>query len=353
MIDRLEPKPLIVSSAGIAETTRTASSVIVDGAGSVIGYFRFWVTEEGHLSSHRLGIALYLIVGRSVVRSVVEVQCKKSKDEGHPQLQVDNARWDGELRELEFTLRSSCYQVTLYNHGGSRTFNMARGTLAYDTAYSKSYPTTEEAQRMAVRFDERGVVSSFDKSKGDVANRKSLLKCQAEAKKDGAFRTCEGTTLTEAHWTFGGAWVSYSLACGEHAWTGASVVGKNYIVISCSGPMAMLEPENKWVRFEVATDQIREPVEFLLRCTCKEFSIDRLSFNQARRTVSFNLVTDAKTLTFVGGEFQVPTIGSRVVEGKTIMTVPIFNVRLNDHWQIVEMTASDLESGRGPAPANQ
>ena len=350
LIDRLETKPLIISSAGIDDSTARASSVIIDGAGSVIGYFRFWVTEEGHLSSHRLGIALYFIVGRSVVRSVVEVQCSKSKAEGRPHLQVDNARWDGELRELEFTLRSGCYHVNLFNDTASRTFNMALGKLTYETAYSKSFPSTEEGQRMAVRFDERGVVISVDKAKGDVANRKSFQKCSAEARKDNSFRTCEVDTFTGAHWKFEGARVSHPFSCGEYHATGPSAVGKNYIVISCSAKKP--EEESKWVSFELATEQMREPVEFVIRCACKELSIERLSLNPEHRTLSFNLITDAKTLTFVGGEFQVPTISSRVVDGKTVMAVSVFNVRLNDQWQIVEMTASGVESSRAQGAGN-
>jgi hypothetical protein len=225
--------------------------------------------------------------------------------------------------------------------GSETTLNMATGQLRYVSEH-KEGPWVEEAQRLRASFDKRGSTFTLDVANKDAESHRAFLKCIEGAKTDPGFRICRDEDRRQALWQFGGERVSYE-ACGG----GAEITGKTYLVSTCSGK----DPDGKlrWLTFGIANHDAPLGLEASIDCACERLIVDRLSFDPQLRTLSFNLDTDANTVKFAGGEFQVPTIASRSQDAKVSMPIPVFTIRFNEQWQIVEMTAV----GEGAHPVEQ
>jgi hypothetical protein len=216
---------------------------------------------------------------------------------------------------------------------------MLTGQFGYDASL-KEHPSNETVRRLIASFDARGDVFAFDVAKGDTGSRRAFLKCVDDARKEGGFRVCGDPRPRQVLWQFGTERVSYEL-CGN----GTDIVGKTYFARACEEGFIS---GARWLTFNIASQDAPRGIEALVDCSCDRMIADRLSFDPQLRTVSFNLDTDAKVIKFAGGEFHVPTITSRSHDGKQSMQIPVFTIRFNEHWQVVEITAVG-----GDAPAAQ
>jgi hypothetical protein len=313
----------------------SAWPTIIDSAGAVVGYFQSSLTEVRSEKAHRVAFIMYFVGKNGLIRREGEAKCEYIGSEGLPNVKVANARWDPELRELEFDLRSNCYHVSMFGAGPRRILNMIDGEFNYDPKFSKSNAWVDLAQRVTVSFDTSGDTFTFAVAKGDAEKRKAFSRCVENAKTAAGFHICsDGTTRRRAFWQFGTDRVSMGLSCE----LGSDVAGKTYFVSACPGRNSNDDGTNLWIDFTIASQDAPRGIEANIECSCNRLWVDRLSFNPQLRTLVFNLDTDAKVIKFAGGEFQVPTIASRALDGRVAMEIPVFTIRFNEQWQIVEMT---------------
>ena len=315
---------------------------IVDRSGHTVGYFRSNLELDGNPPSHQVAFVIYFVGQKGLIRREGEAKCKKSPNDGYPSVRVSNARFDVDLRELEFTLHSSCYHIDLFGGGPTHTLNMLHGDFRYD-AVLKDHRGVDLAQRVTVSFDGGGDTFTFGVAKGDAEKRRAFRKCIEDAKAGSEFRICRDGTRSRAFWRFGPDLISLG-SCEN----GPDVVGKAYFVSAC--PSSIVDATKKWVDFMVASQDSPKGIEVSIECTCERLWVDRLNFNPERRVLSFNLDTDAKSINFAGGVFQVPTMASRPQDGKVSMEIPLFSIQFNEHWQIVEMTAATRDTSTATEP---
>jgi hypothetical protein len=56
--------------------------------------------------------------------------------------------------------------------------------------------------------------------------------------------------------------------------------------------------------------------------------------------LTFNLDTDASKVRFEGGEFAIPKAVTEAKGGKATLPISVFEIQLNDNWQIVGVSGS-------------
>ena len=103
------------------------------------------------------------------------------------------------------------------------------------------------------------------------------------------------------------------------------------------------------LRIEVAFDGGQKAALVEYRCSdCETLAADRLAFDVSKREMTFNLETDVKEIATEGGKLPIPEIIGRV-EGRTAtLAVPVFSVRFNEQWQVVQVTATAPPTLSGP-----
>lgn len=308
---------------------------IVDRAGDTVGYFHSNLELEATWPSHRVDFVIYFVSQKGLIRREGQAKCYKLPKDGIPSVQTSNARFDSELRELEFTLRSSCYHVELFGSGPVRSLNMLSGDFLYN-ADLKDHRLVDLSQRVTVSFDAGGDSFTLAVAKGYVENRRAFKKCVENAKTAAGFHVCsDGPTRGRAFWRFGADQVSVDSSCE----LGSEVAGETYFVRACPSTNSSYDATNRLIDFTIASHDAPRGMEANIECSCIRLWVDRLSFNPQLRTLAFNLDTDAKVIKFAGGEFHIPTMASRAIDGRMTMEIPVFTIRFNEHWQIVEMSA--------------
>lgn len=313
---------------------------IIDSEGVVVGFFRNWETKEDIWIAARSAFAIYLAGPQSVFSRAGELECKKIPSNGKAAVSIANARWSGDVRELEFNARATCGRVNYF--GGpelKKLFVLSITGIGSESSY------TEEEGRILVQFTERGDVASASLLKGGAEAARMIRKCEADGKVGAGFKVCgpDADGDRTAYWSYQGALVETEFACTEGV---ESASGLDFLALSCRGENETQKPTGRWVMMEIASQNA--PRDFSFKFTCKSCGIltaRRLSFDGKHREITFNLETDAKIVDFEGGQFEVPPLTSRVAEGKSVMSTPIFTVRLNEQWQIIEVSATPSGAG--------
>ena len=177
---------------------------------------------------------------------------------------------------------------------------------------------------------------SAEPDKYDLARRQ----CIDEAKKGASFRSCgydKGYGSWLVTWPQKGEWVEPDLHCPAQRASSAVVDETTHLVLACNWKIDSLIREPPSIIFSIAHLSFRDPVYLKIGCSCKTLEADRLHFDVKKRLLTFNLATDASAIKVEERELQLPATKVNSGEKIAVMTIPIFRVEFNEHWQIVRV----------------
>jgi hypothetical protein len=320
--------------------------LIVDSAGSVVGYFLYSSSKEDMYASARGTFAMYFVREQSLVHVTGEVRCKKVGSEGEPKLRFSNAHWDNTGRELTFDVRSSCGMVEFFGGLPGRSLLDLSGSSHEhfkDALEKNTRPYTEEGGRIQVIFRDNGAIASVDidsaLKRGARARKQEIEECREKAKGASSIRLCGPGEYKEsiAIWRLGDDLVELRIECTSDHYPTIDE-RRDRVVGVCETKQQT--GNGRILEFVIAHQQSPKLIEFQVECVCDSLTASRFHFDFYNRAISFNLKTDATAIKLEGGEFRLPTISPEERDGRSALSVPIFTVQFNDHWQVIGIGAT-------------
>lgn len=319
---------------------------ILNRAGVPVGYFQKRSAAAGTTRSLTGVITLHFAGAKGPLQSTTEISCSKSGNT--PSIDFTNARWRESEKSVEFDLRSNC-ALLLHSVGGTPQTQLNITNLSYLTALKgNDSEITSSAARINIAYGSWGESLSI---RIDSDDTRQYRRCIADARQNNPLRVCLSSAEVgyQLAWLSGGDLIEREFGCGEnHPWPNLHP-SSNYFVGVCSGERE--EGGQRYAKIALAQPQSLQLIEFGLECSCKDLTASRFHFDRERRTLSFNLGTDANEVKFEGHAVRVVT-QSPSSHVHTV-PIPIAKVTFNEHWQIIELMIDPTAGPANPASAKQ
>lgn len=313
--------------------------LIVDSTGNTVGYFHIWSTKTDRWNVARSAFVIYFAGEHGLIRRTGEITCDRIEGQGTPRTEITNAKWDTEIATLVFDVRSNCGVVKfLGGEQGDALINLT--SLEFKSAL-ESPAYLESGRRLSVAFENDG---EFQTAAVLSPNAQGMKKCVAEAKSSHMFRVCgpDDNQGWVAYWQSDGQQIEeWVLDCGPND-SQERTSGVGYFIGACTNPVT--KDGVATVSLSLAHQDAPRSIDIEIACKCGTLLARRLEFDMARREITFNLETDASKVTFDHQEFELPTIGVEKLSDRSRAAVPLIAIRLNDRWQVTEISAVASEA---------